>query len=56
MCICIKGGGKMTIGTSNLAIASLLISLYPRFPQNTTDNQYHLQALRHLYALAIEKR
>lgn len=34
----------------------LLLAFFPRFPYNTTDNQYHLQALRHLYALAVKKR
>ena len=50
------GGGKYTFGTSKLAIASLIISCYPRFPVHPLDNQFHLQALRHLYVLAIEKR
>ena len=38
------------------AIAGLLVSLYPRFPQNASDNRCHLQALRHLYVLAVEDR
>mmetsp|Transcript_5336 Transcript_5336/g.6355 ORF Transcript_5336/g.6355 Transcript_5336/m.6355 type:complete len:199 (+) Transcript_5336:2819-3415(+) len=50
------GSGKYTFSTSNLSIASLLIALYPRFPDSPHDNRYHLQALRHFYVLAIENR
>lgn len=50
------GSGKYTFSTSNLSIASLLIALYPRFPDSPQDNRYHLQALRHFYVLAIENR
>lgn len=50
------GGGTHTFGTSNQAVASLLISLFPVFPQDTSDNRCHLQALRHLYVLAAERR
>ncbi|KAG2188928.1 hypothetical protein INT44_004070 [Umbelopsis vinacea] len=50
------GGGKYTLGTSNLAIATLLCSFYPFFPTVADDNMYHLQAFRHLWALALECR
>ena len=50
------GGGCATLHTSNEAIAALVASLYPRFPLNTRDNRYHLQAFRHLYVLAVEPR
>jgi hypothetical protein len=50
------GNGAFTFSRNNLAIASLICSLYPVFPQNPTDNRYHLQALRHFYVLAIESR
>ncbi|KAJ2964310.1 hypothetical protein NQZ79_g837 [Umbelopsis isabellina] len=50
------GGGKYTLGTSNLAIATLLCSFYPFFPTAADDNMYHLQAFRHLWALALECR
>lgn len=50
------GGGRCTISTSNLAIATLLCSIYPIFPPNCLDNRYHLQALRHLYVLGVEPR
>jgi len=42
--------------TDNLSIALLVVSLYPRFPTSMTDNQYHLQALRHMHVLAVENR
>jgi len=50
------GSGAFTFSRSDLAIASLLCSLYPIFPSNPSDNRYHLQALRHFYVLAIESR
>ncbi|KAF0984228.1 hypothetical protein FDP41_007405 [Naegleria fowleri] len=50
------GGGRFSLSTSDRSIAALLCSLYPVFPQTTTDNRYHSQALRHLYILAAENR
>ncbi|CDF35720.1 unnamed protein product [Chondrus crispus] len=50
------GGGCQTFGTSNIAIAGLLCAIYPRFPEDVKDNQFHLQAFRHLYVLAVEPR
>lgn len=50
------GGGCQTFGTSNGAVAALLSSVYHRFPNNGRDNRYHLQALRHMYVLAVEPR
>ena len=50
------GGGTCTLGTEPEDIATLLMAFFPRFPINTTDNQYHLQALRHCYALAVKRR
>ncbi|GAM19579.1 hypothetical protein SAMD00019534_027540 [Acytostelium subglobosum LB1] len=50
------GGGRYTLSCSNVAIAALVCALYPRFPNSSTDNIYHLQALRHFYYLAIEPR
>jgi anaphase-promoting complex subunit 1 len=50
------GDGRYSLTTDNMAIASLLIAFYPQFPSFTSDNRYHLQALRHLYVLALEKR
>ena len=50
------GGGSCTFGREPEDIAALVAAFYPRFPYSTTDNQYHLQALRHLYALAVKRR
>ncbi|ORY08304.1 hypothetical protein K493DRAFT_29218 [Basidiobolus meristosporus CBS 931.73] len=50
------GGGNFTLGRSNKAIAALVISLFPRYPKDPGDNRSHLQALRHLWVLAIEPR
>jgi anaphase-promoting complex subunit 1 len=50
------GAGCYTFGTSNLAIASLVVAFYPVFPMDVTDNKAHLQAFRHFWALAAEPR
>ena len=50
------GGGTHTFGTSNIAVASLLCAFYPLFPTTVLDNKSHLQAFRHLWALATEAR
>ncbi|KAN0065480.1 Anaphase-promoting complex subunit 1 [Thecaphora frezii] len=50
------GGGRLTLGSSDSAIAALLIALFPRFPDSSTDNRAHLQAFRHLWVLAVEPR
>ena len=49
-------GGTMTLGTHNLAVAALCIAFYPLFPNDVLDNKTHLQALRHLWTLAVEGR
>ena len=49
-------GGRATLGRSDESIAALVVSLFPRFPKTTVDNQYHCQAFRHLYVLAVEHR
>ncbi|KNC87445.1 hypothetical protein SARC_00427 [Sphaeroforma arctica JP610] len=50
------GSGMCSLSTSNEAIAALICSFYPMFPENPTDNRYHLQAFRHLFVLALESR
>ncbi len=50
------GGGMATLGRSNDCIAALVAAFYPYYPSFLSDNQFHLQALRHLYALAVEQR
>lgn len=50
------GGGTFTFGTSNLAIAALVVAFYPIFPSNVQDNKSHLQAFRHFWVMAAEPR
>jgi len=50
------GGGTHTLGTSNIAVASLLCAIYPLFPNTVLDNKSHLQAFRHFWVLATERR
>lgn len=54
--ILFMGGGTHTFGTSNIAVASLLCALYPLFPNTVLDNKSHLQAFRHFWVLATERR
>ncbi|KAL5354029.1 Anaphase-promoting complex subunit 1 [Pseudogymnoascus australis] len=49
-------GGTHTFGTSNLAIAALMVAFYPIFPTSILDNKSHLQAFRHFWVLATEAR
>jgi hypothetical protein len=50
------GGGKYSLKRDPVATACLLLSVLPRFPSRTVDHQFHLQALRHFYVLAVESR
>mmetsp|Transcript_43891 Transcript_43891/g.171553 ORF Transcript_43891/g.171553 Transcript_43891/m.171553 type:complete len:1427 (-) Transcript_43891:119-4399(-) len=50
------GGGSQSFDQSNETIAALVCAVYPRFPTKPADNRHHLQALRHLYALAAKPR
>jgi anaphase-promoting complex subunit 1 len=50
------GGGRYTISRKPEAIAALICALFPKFPNHSNDNRYHLQAFRHLYVLALEPR
>ncbi|KAK3718673.1 Anaphase-promoting complex subunit 1 [Vermiconidia calcicola] len=50
------GGGTYTLGTSNLAVASMICAFYPLFPTDVYDNHVHLQAFRHLWVFAAEAR
>lgn len=54
--ILFMGGGTHTFGTTNIATASLLCALYPLFPNSVLDNKSHLQAFRHFWILATERR
>ncbi|CAH8828673.1 unnamed protein product [Trichobilharzia szidati] len=50
------GGGRLTLANTPEAVAMLVISFFPLLPTYAGDNWYHLQALRHLYALATIPR
>lgn len=49
-------GGNASVKRDPLSIACLVMAFAPNYPLRTTDNQYHLQPLRHLYVLAVEER
>lgn len=50
------GGGRMTLGTSDAAIACMVAAFFPRQHSAPQDNKCYLQALRHLWVLAVEPR
>jgi anaphase-promoting complex subunit 1 len=50
------GGGRYTLGSSDAAIACLVAAFFPRFSPVSSDNKSYLQALRHLWVLAVEPR
>ena len=50
------GGGRFTLGSSDAAIACLVAAFFPRFSPVSSDNKSYLQALRHLWVLAVEPR
>ncbi|KAF7297086.1 APC1-C domain-containing protein [Mycena indigotica] len=50
------GGGRFTLGTSDAAIASMVTAFFPRAHHLSSDNKSFLQALRHLWVMAVEPR
>lgn len=50
------GAGRYTLSKKPEAVAALVCALFPKFPNHSNDNRYHLQAFRHLYVLAVEPR
>lgn len=50
------GGGRFTLGTSDAAVACMVTAFFPRFHHLSSDNKSYLQALRHLWVLAVEPR
>jgi anaphase-promoting complex subunit 1 len=50
------GGGRYTLGTSDAAIAAMVMAFFPRFHHVSSDNRSYLQALRHMWVLAVEPR
>ncbi|KAK9475359.1 uncharacterized protein V1510DRAFT_371520 [Dipodascopsis tothii] len=56
------GGGEYSLSTASrdglteIGLAGLLLALYPQFPNDVQDNKAHLQAFRHFWVYAVEKR
>lgn len=50
------GACRYSLSSSPESIGALVCALYPIYPNHSSDNRYHLQALRHLYVLAAEPR
>ncbi|GEQ67055.1 hypothetical protein JCM33374_g718 [Metschnikowia sp. JCM 33374] len=50
------GGSQYGFGDSDFAVAALIVSLYPVFPNEDSDIEVHLQVLRHFWSLSIEPR
>lgn len=50
------GNCQYSFSNSDFSIAAILAAIYPKFPNSPSDNRFHLQAFRHLYILALEKR
>ncbi len=50
------GQGRFSLKHSSASVACLIMATTPRYPTRTVDNTGHLQALRHLYLLAVEPR
>jgi anaphase-promoting complex subunit 1 len=48
--------GTATVGSADICIASLFISFFPLFPKKVGENRCHLQALRYMWTLAVERR
>lgn len=50
------GGGRFSLQCTNFAVACFIAAFYPILPADPNDNTSHLQALRHLWVVAVEKR
>lgn len=50
------GSGRLTLSNSLSAVAALLMAFFPVWPKDPEDNTCHLQALRHLYGMAVVPR
>jgi anaphase-promoting complex subunit 1 len=50
------GQGKASFKRDDVSIGALVLSTSPRFPYRTMENISHLQALRHMYVIAVEER
>ena len=49
-------GGERTFRVDKKGAAYLFISLFPQVSKTTADNDRYLQALRHFYVLATERK
>lgn len=52
----VLSGGNASLKRDPVSISCLLLSFLPRFPSSSVENQFHLQAFRHFYAMAVENR
>ncbi|KIY45780.1 hypothetical protein FISHEDRAFT_8253, partial [Fistulina hepatica ATCC 64428] len=50
------GGGRYTLGTSDSAVACMVAAFFPRYQSVSADNRSYMQALRHLWVIAVEPR
>jgi anaphase-promoting complex subunit 1 len=50
------GGGRATLCRTPTAVAALVMSLLPRWHHGSSDNRAHLQPLRALWGLAVDRR
>lgn len=50
------GGGNYTLGSSDTAVAALVVAFFPRFNHTQAENRSYPQVYRHLWALAVEPR
>lgn len=50
------GKGKYSLSRSPVAIASLFCAFFPNFPTSEGANLVNLEAFRHLWVLAVERR
>jgi anaphase-promoting complex subunit 1 len=50
------GKGRFTLGLSKSDAAALLLAVFPRFARTPSDNDFSMQALRHLVAVAAVPR
>lgn len=48
------GYGRYCFANTNLAVAALVISLFPLFPHSITDNRFYFQPIRFLWVLAVK--
>ena len=50
------GGTRMSLRNDTLdSVACLYCSVFPRFPNSTSDNRFHMQALRHFWTAAVDE-